>query len=228
MPRRFHGIRALLLTALIVVAICLRGAPARAGEDAEALVVAGGCFWCVESDFESVPGVIEAVSGFTGGDVPDPSYREVSRGKTGHFEAVRIRFDPAQVTRESLLHLFLHSIDVTDPGGQFCDRGSPYRTAIFVSGPEERALAEAAVDRAARDLGQPVVTEIRPLDRFYPAGARHQDYYQGKRLVLTRFGPLRQRVAYKRYRIACGRDARVHALWGDAAPFAAKYLDHGS
>ncbi|SMO71164.1 peptide-methionine (S)-S-oxide reductase MsrA [Ruegeria faecimaris] len=208
-----------LLFALILIVAMLRAAPAPAA-GTETLTVAGGCFWCVESDFESVPGVIHAVSGYTGGATADPTYGEVSKGGTGHYEAVQITFDPARVSRETLLNLFFRSVDPTDAGGQFCDRGESYRTAIFVSNTGEKALAEAAKSKAQNVLRQTIVTPILQQDRFYPAEAYHQDYYKGEKLVFTRFGPKRQHNAYKAYRKACGRDARVKQLWGSDAPFA--------
>jgi len=215
-----NQIKAFLLFVLIVIVSILRAAPAPAA-GSETLTVAGGCFWCVESDFESVPGVIEAVSGYTGGSLSDPTYKQVTKGGTGHYEAVEITFDPAKVSRETLLSLFFRSVDPTDAGGQFCDRGDSYRTAIFVSNQGEKALAEQAKADAEQQLGQPVVTPILQQSQFYPAEAYHQDYYKGDKLVLTRFGPKRQAKAYKAYRNACGRDQRVKELWGSAAPFAA-------
>lgn len=212
-------IRLGLLFVLIALALILRAQPAPAA-GTETLTVAGGCFWCVESDFESVPGVIEAVSGFTGGTTANPTYSEVSSGGTGHYEAVQITFDPAKVSRETLLGLFFRSIDPTDANGQFCDRGDSYRTAVFVSNTGEKALVERSKAAAQRALGQVIVTPILPLDAFYPAESYHQDYYKGRKLVFTRFGPKRQHNAYKAYRKACGRDARVKQLWGSAAPFA--------
>ncbi|MEM8730250.1 MAG: peptide-methionine (S)-S-oxide reductase MsrA [Pseudomonadota bacterium] len=194
------------------------GHAARAG-DMEVLTVAGGCFWCVEADFEKVKGVSGAVSGFTGGTVANPTYKQVVKGGTGHFEAVEITFDPSQVSREDLMHLFLRSVDVTDDGGQFCDRGAAYRTAIFVSDAEEKALAERMIAEAQADLGQEIVTPVLDLKPFYEAEAYHQDYYKGSKLVLTRFGPKSQAEAYKAYRTACRRDATVEALWGQDAPF---------
>ena len=187
---------------------------------AETLTVAGGCFWCVEADFEKVRGVNEVVSGFTGGDVPDPTYEQVTGGDTGHYEAVQIRFDPSQVSREQLLSLFMRSIDPTDPGGQFCDRGDSYRTAIFVTSAQERAMAERAIERAEQQLGRDVVTPILDAGPFYRADEGHQDYYKSDGLTLTRFGVRRKSVAYDLYREACGRDQKVRALWGDDAPFA--------
>ncbi len=209
---------ALLLT-FITLAAMLRVLPAQAA-GTETLTVAGGCFWCVESDFESVPGVVGAVSGYTGGKSANPTYDQVSKGGTGHYEAVQITFDPARVSRETLLNMFFRSVDPTDAGGQFCDRGDSYRTAIFVSNSGEKAQAEKAKAQAQAALGQTVVTPILQESTFYPAEAYHQDYYKGEKLVFTRFGPKRQKNAYKAYRNACGRDARVKQLWGTDAPFA--------
>ncbi|MCB4456937.1 peptide-methionine (S)-S-oxide reductase MsrA [Leisingera sp. McT4-56] len=212
-------LKPLVLTGLIAVWFSAHGNPLHA-QSTEVLTVAGGCFWCVESDFESVPGVVEAVSGYTGGTTANPTYKDVTRGGTGHYEAVQIVFDPAKVSRERLLELFFRSVDPTDPGGQFCDRGDSYRTAVFVSNSQERALAEQTKAQAQQDLGQKIVTPILPAKTFYQAEDYHQDYYKGDSLVFTRFGPKRQAAAYKRYRQACGRDAKVAQLWGDAAPFA--------
>ncbi|WP_282153634.1 peptide-methionine (S)-S-oxide reductase MsrA [Ruegeria atlantica] len=208
-----------LLFVLITLAAMLRALPAPAA-GTETLTVAGGCFWCVESDFESVPGVIGAVSGFTGGKTANPTYDQVTKGGTGHYEAVQITFDSARVSRETLLSMFFRSVDPTDAGGQFCDRGNSYRTAVFVSNTGEKALAQKAKANAQQALGQTVVTPILNAGTFYPAEAYHQDYYKGDKLVLTRFGPKRQKNAYKAYRKACGRDARVKQLWGSNAPFA--------
>ncbi len=208
-----------LLFVLILLVAMLRALPAPAA-GTETLTVAGGCFWCVESDFESVPGVIGAVSGYTGGTTENPTYDQVSKGGSGHYEAVQITFDPARVSRETLLNMFFRSVDPTDAGGQFCDRGESYRTAIFVSNTGEKALAQQAKSSAQNALGQTVVTPILRAGAFYPAEAYHQDYYKGDKLVLTRFGPKRQKNAYKAYRKACGRDARVKQLWGSEAPFA--------
>ena len=202
----------------VMVGLMLPGTSISA--ETETLTVAGGCFWCVEADFEKVAGVSEVVSGYTGGTVASPTYKQVTRGGTGHYEAVQIMFDPSIVSRESLLALFLRSVDVTDAGGQFCDRGDSYRTAIFVSNPQEQALAQQVKAQAESELGQRIVTPIIEATPFYPAEEYHQDYYKGDRLILTRFGPKRQSEAYKAYRDACGRDQRVRELWGDTAPFA--------
>lgn len=187
---------------------------------AEKAYVAGGCFWCVESDFESVPGVREVTSGYTGGTVDNPTYKQVGKGGTGHYEAVEIDFDPAQVSYSHLLDLFFRSVDPTDAGGQFCDRGDSYRTAIFVANGEQRAAAEKAKADAEAALGQKIVTPILDASDFWKAEDYHQDYYKGEGIVLTRRGPKVQSEAYKFYRNACGRDARVRQLWGDAAVFA--------
>lgn len=189
-------------------------------EEIRTTIVAGGCFWCVESDFEGVDGVIEAVSGFAGGTVDNPSYRDVTRGGTGHYEVVEITYDADRLDYGQLIHLFLRSVDVTDGGGQFCDRGDSYRTAIFAQTPEERALAEAEIAAAEAQLGVEVVTPVLDAAPFWPAEDYHQNYYRSEDLILTRFGPRRKSVAYALYRQACGRDARVAALWGDDAAFA--------
>jgi peptide-methionine (S)-S-oxide reductase len=183
-------------------------------------VVAGGCFWCVEKDFESLAGVESVVSGFAGGPSENPTYEQVSAGGTGHYEAVEIRYDPTRISYADLIALFLRSVDVTDAGGQFCDRGDSYRTAIFVSNKTERAAAEAAVAAAAAELGQKVVTPVLKATAFWPADSYHQDYYKQTEFILTRRGPKSKANAYKFYREACGRDARVQALWGTAASFA--------
>jgi len=183
-------------------------------------VLAGGCFWCVESDFESVPGVSKVVSGYTGGTTANPTYKQVGHGGTGHYEAVQITYNPSQVSYERLIYLFLRSVDPTDAGGQFCDRGDSYRTAIFVSNKAERAIAEAAIAKAQKDLGRKIVTPVLDAKPFYKAEDYHQDYYKGTKTVITRQGLKSQADAYKFYRNACGRDKRVTALWGDAAPFA--------
>ena len=221
---KLRDMKVAALALLIAAGFIAHGNAANAA-DTEELVVAGGCFWCVESDFESVDGVKEAISGYTGGRSDDPTYKQVSKGGTGHYEAVRILFDPDKVSREELLHKFFRSVDPTDAGGQFCDRGESYRTAVFVSNTGEKQLAEAAKTQAQSDLGRKIVTPVLQMSEFHEAEKYHQDYYKGKKLVVTRFGPKRQSEAYKAYRNACGRDATVKALWGDAAAFAGKYTN---
>jgi len=188
--------------------------------ETEKLTIAGGCFWCVESDFETVDGVSEVISGYTGGGSENPTYKQVVQGGTGHYEAVEIFFDPEIVTRQKLLNLFFRSVDPTDDGGQFCDRGISYATAIFAANPEEKSLAESVLAKAEENLGQKIVTPILPATVFYKAEDYHQDYYKGEDRVLTRFGYIKQSDAYKNYRRGCGRDARVLELWGDEAAFA--------
>ncbi|QBF34132.1 peptide-methionine (S)-S-oxide reductase MsrA [Thalassococcus sp. S3] len=210
------NVKPLVLTVLIAIALLVEGKPLKAAET-ETLTVAGGCFWCIESDFEKVRGVVSAVSGYTGGTVANPTYKQVTRGGTGHYEAVQIEFDPSVVSREALLAKFFRSIDPTDAGGQFCDRGESYRSAVFVSDAGQERLANAVKGAAQQALGQKIVTPVLDAGTFYPAEAYHQDYYKGTRLVITRFGPRKQSEAYKAYRTACGRDARVQQLWGSAA-----------
>lgn len=202
-------IRALAL--LIGAVLALATGAARA----ETALLAGGCFWCVEANFEGLPGVTDVVSGYTGGTMANPTYRN----HEGHFEAVKITFDPARVSYDQIVTLFLHSTDVLDAGGQFCDRGKAYRSAIFVANAGQRAAAEAAVAAAEADLGRSIVTPVLPAGRFWEAEAYHQDYYKGQNLVLTRAGPMRQANAYKFYRQSCGRDRRVKELWGSQAAF---------
>lgn len=185
----------------------------------ETITVAGGCFWCVEADFEKVDGVTEAVSGFAGGSIANPTYKQVVNGQTRHYEAVQITYDPSKVSATELYDMFFRSVDPTDAGGQFCDRGDSYRTAIFAE-PNQKAAAEQAKIHAQAALGQTIVTPILDTATFYPADGYHQDYYKQRAIILTRFGPKSKANAYKAYRKACGRDERVRQLWGDAAPFA--------
>jgi peptide-methionine (S)-S-oxide reductase len=182
----------------------------------EKAIFAGGCFWCVESDFEKVEGVRSVVSGYTGGELSNPTYQD----HEGHYEAVEITFDNAKISYADLVAMFLRSVDVTDAGGQFCDRGPAYRTAIFPLNAAQQAAAEAAVGQAAADLRRKVVTPVLAAGRFWVAEDYHQDYYKGTNFVLTRAGPKMQKNAYLFYREACGRDARVKEIWGKAAAFA--------
>lgn len=213
--RRSHPI---LLSLAILVGLFMHANDAKAQQTKE-IIVAGGCFWCVESDFERVRGVKEAISGYTGGTTANPTYKQVVGGRTGHYEAVRILYNSNQVDLPRLYDLFFRSVDPTDAGGQFCDRGQSYATAIFVSNPAQKAAAEAAKAKAEAELGQRIVTPILEASAFYEAEDYHQDYYKGTKRVLTRFGPVKQSEAYKRYRAGCGRDARIEQLWGSDAPF---------
>ncbi|CAN1560987.1 MsrA Peptide methionine sulfoxide reductase [Paracoccaceae bacterium] len=194
----------------IAVGLGLAGA---AAAETEKAIVAGGCFWCVESDFESVKGVKSVVSGYTGGSSENPTYDD----HEGHYEAVEITFDNSVISYGELMAKFLRSVDVLDAGGQFCDRGDAYRTAIFVSGADQKAAALAAVTDAEAVLGTKVVTPVKAAKTFWVAEEYHQDYYKGTGIILTRAGPKKQSNAYKFYREACGRDARVAEVWGDQA-----------
>lgn len=186
-----------LLLALIVVACGTETSRAQQGQRAAA-VFAGGCFWCVESDFEHLDGVIEAVSGYTGGELANPTYQD----HEGHLEAVRVIYDPSRISYRQLLHHFWRHHDPLDGAGQFCDRGASYAPAIFVT-EAQRTEAEASLAETQRTLGRQVATPIRPLGRFWRAETYHQDYYE-KNLVQYRF-----------YRWRCGRDQRVREIWGD-------------
>ncbi|PLS22874.1 peptide-methionine (S)-S-oxide reductase MsrA [Neptunicoccus cionae] len=204
------------LLRLIAVTIFAGVVPLKAAV-AEDAIFAGGCFWCVESDFESLPGVIDAQSGYIGGPADKADYKTVSKGGTGHYEAVLIRFDPAKISYASLLHKFWRSVDPTDAGGQFCDRGDSYRTAVFPVNAAQEKTARASKAKAEAALGQRIVTPILKAPAFYPAEAYHQDYYKSSKKVLTRFGLVKRKDAYKKYRDACGRDQRIRALWGAEA-----------
>lgn len=212
--------RIALLVLVILAGLCVRALGAERGARHE-LIVAGGCFWCVEADFESVDGVGDVVSGFTGGHTANPTYP--AKG-TGHFEAVRIPYDPDRIGYRALLDMFFRSIDPTDPGGQFCDRGPSYRTAVFVRTEAQREIANAARADAEAALGREIVTPVLEAAEFYPVDDYHQDYYKSEdRILVSSVGLyVKKKVAYKRYRKGCGRDARVRRLWGDSAPFTGK------
>ena len=187
--------------------------------ETDKVIVAGGCFWCVEADFEGLDGVKEAVSGYTGGTLKNPSYKQVVQGGTGHYEAVEIEFDSSVISLDKILYIFLRSVDVTDDGGQFCDRGESYRTAIFTINKSQNEKAKSAIKNAQDELGRKIVTKVLELKNFYIAEDYHQNYYKGENFVLTRFGPRKQSKAYKLYRNSCKRDDRVKELWGSSAQF---------
>jgi len=194
---------------IVAVALVLFGnaaAQAPAASLAKA-TFAGGCFWCVEADFDKVDGVISTTSGYIGGRVPNPTYAQVSAGNTGHTEAVEIVFDPRKVSYEKLLDVFWVSIDPTVKDRQFCDIGSQYRAVVFFHDDGQRRAAEAskaALEKNKR-FAQPIVTPIEMATTFYPAEDYHQDYYR------------KNPVRYAYYRSGCGRDARLKELWGDKA-----------
>ena len=174
------------------------GAALQDATEIRTAIFAGGCFWCIESDFEKVDGVGDVVSGYAGGEAQNPTYRD----HEGHLEVVRVPYDPATVSYRELVDYFFRHVDPFDDGGQFCDRGYSYTTAVFYQNAEEFAEAAAAKAAAEAELGEPVVTPIRELDRFWIAEDYHQDYYKKN--------PLR----YKLYRTGCGRDRRVRQVWG--------------
>jgi peptide-methionine (S)-S-oxide reductase len=179
--------------------------------------VAGGCFWCVEADFEKIPGVIGVVSGYTGGQTENPTYKEVVKGGTGHFEAVKIIYDKDIINYRQIMDTFWRTVDPTDKQGQFCDRGQSYQTAIFVTNMAEKEIASHSKILAQQILGKEIVTPILNFSKFFDAEDYHQDYYKGENLIFTRFGLVKQSKAYKYYRKGCGRDARLKILWGSAA-----------
>lgn len=204
--RQWHRLVALTLFVLATVSQAQDNAPA-ISTATEKAVFAGGCFWCVESDFDKLPGVISTTSGYTGGQVVNPSYEQVSSHNTGHAEAVQVVFDPSRVSYPQLLEYYWHSIDPTVKNQQFCDHGSPYRTAIFAQNADQLTMAMASRDalEKTKPFKQPIVTEIVKASGFYPAEEYHQNYYKKN--------PLR----YKYYRATCGRDARLQQLWGNQA-----------
>lgn len=179
----------------------LPAAPAPGAQRATA-VFAGGCFWCTESDFDKMPGVISTVSGYTGGRLPNPSYEQVSAGNTGHIESVRVTYDPRKTSYAELALRFMKTIDPLDNGGSFCDRGYQYRSAFFVADAEQKRIAEAVKARTAQQLKKPVTTLILPATAFTPAEEYHQDYYK------------KNPIRYRFYRSRCGRDARLAEVWG--------------
>ncbi|MBD1195117.1 peptide-methionine (S)-S-oxide reductase MsrA [Vulcanococcus sp. Clear-D1] len=181
----------------------------------EEAVLAGGCFWCLEHDLEKLPGVVSVESGYSGGSLRNPTYRQVSGGGTGHQEVVEVRFDTARISYPTLLRAYWRNVDALDGGGQFCDRGSSYRPVIFTRGDAQKQQAEASLKAAARELGKPVSAirvQIKPLIRFWPAEGYHQDYAE------------RNSVKYNYYRWACGRDRRLDQLWGSKARSSAPWV----
>jgi len=189
-------------SAIAVLAVLL-AAPAGAAE--ARATFAGGCFWCMEPPFDAVPGVKATISGYAGGEEKNPSYEQVSSGRTGHLESLQVVYDPEKVSYAQLLHVYWRNIDPLQANGQFCDHGQQYRTAIFVSNDEERRLAEETKAEVAKRFGAAVDTRILPATPFYPAEEYHQDFYR------------KNPEHYHRYRSGCGRDARLKQLWGDEA-----------
>ncbi|MEO0408026.1 MAG: peptide-methionine (S)-S-oxide reductase MsrA [Cyanobacteria bacterium P01_A01_bin.135] len=202
MQPRFGRFFALALATLSLTWSLARPQPAAA--DTSVATFAGGCFWCMEKPFEQLDGVVDTISGYTGGSVENPSYGQVSQGWTGHIESVQVTYDPEQVTYDELLDVFWRNVDPLDDGGQFCDRGEQYETRIFYHGEQQRQLAEASKTEVAGELEEEIVTPILAAETFYPAEDYHQNYY--------RTHPVR----YRAYRFACGRDRRLEAVWGEA------------
>ncbi len=198
------GIRLIAISLTVLASACGAASPSRAEEEpqspafTEFAVFAGGCFWCVESDFEKLDGVGDVVSGYTGGYSQDPTYRN----HEGHVEAARIPFDPNIISYRELVDYFFRHIDPLDDGGQFCDRGHSYTTAVFYANADQYGGALAAKEAADAELGQATVTPIRELGAFWEAEDYHQDYYK------------KNPVRYRFYRTSCGRDARVKKVWG--------------
>ena len=197
--------------AAVLLSLCaaLLAAPAcSAAAEAELAraTFAGGCFWCMEPPFDEIDGVVSTTSGYSGGAEKDPTYKQVSAGRTGHAEVVQVLYDPAKVGYAELLEVFWRNIDPTTADRQFCDRGSQYRTAIFYHDEEQRSLAEASKRRIEEGgrITAPIVTEITALTAFYPAEEYHQDFYE------------KNPVHYKRYRAGCGRDETLRRIWGEA------------
>ncbi|MEQ8484438.1 MAG: peptide-methionine (S)-S-oxide reductase MsrA [Pseudomonadales bacterium] len=191
--------------ALLLLALTAAGAVA--GEQEAKAIFAGGCFWCMEPPYDKLEGVKSTVSGYIGGSVENPTYEQVTRGTTGHAEAVEVTYDPARVDYATLLRVFWRNIDPVTANRQFCDGGTQYRSAIFYLNAEQQAAAEAslaALERSGR-FSQPIVTEIVPAGTFYPAEDYHQNYYE------------KNPIRYKFYRYNCGRDQRLAELWGDEA-----------
>jgi len=197
----------LMLAVMVATAVMAEGTGSAAAPKLETATFAGGCFWCMESPFDKLPGVVSVTVGYTGGATKNPTYEQVSAGGTGHAESVQILFDPKIIGYGRLLNVFWHNVDPTVEDRQFCDGGRQYRTAIFYHSEEQKRLAEQskAALGTTKSFPDPIVTEIVPAGTFYPAEEYHQHYYKKN--------PLR----YKYYRLSCGRDKRLHDLWGSAA-----------
>ncbi len=175
------------------------------GDKLSVATFAGGCFWCMEPPFDKIEGVKSTVSGYIGGRVENPTYAQVSSGRTGHAEALQVKFDPQKVSYPELLTLFWHNVDPTQADGQFCDKGNQYRTAIFYHDEEQKQLAEKSKQEVKQELGRRIQTQIVKAKDFYPAEEYHQDYY------------IKNPTKYKFYRWKCGRDAQLDKVWGDKA-----------
>jgi peptide-methionine (S)-S-oxide reductase len=195
-----------VVMAVLIAGPSLAAAPVPSGSTPALATFAAGCFWCVEADFDKLPGVLKTTSGFTGGTRKNPSYEQVSAGGTGHAEAVQIQYDPARVTYEQLLDFFWHHVDPFSGDGQFCDRGDQYRPAIFSQDAEQQRAAEASKLKIEALFKRKVAVQIVPATTFYAAEEYHQDYYK------------KDPTQYRAYRTGCGRDRRLAQLWGGIQP----------
>ena len=193
------------MRAIIASLLCLAIVGAADAQELAKATFAGGCFWCMEPPFDALDGVVSTTSGYTGGHTANPTYEQVSAGKTGHAEAVEIVYDPRKVTYTRLLEVFWRNIDPLTANAQFCDTGNQYRAVIFVHDATQRRLAEASKDAVAQRLQKAIVTEITAASQFWPAEEYHQDYYK------------KNPIRYKFYRTSCGRDRRLEAIWGPDA-----------
>jgi peptide-methionine (S)-S-oxide reductase len=203
MKRFYAPVLALFAAALLMICVAPGGRAQAA--PLETAIFSGGCFWCMEHDMKAIPGVVSVESGYTGGTLNNPTYQDVITETTGHYESVRVKFDPAKITYANLLNRYWKLVDPTDDGGQFCDRGPSYRPAIFALTPEQAKIAEASRTVAAKQLKNGMMKEpILPAKTFYPAEEYHRDY------------AVRHADAYERYRTGCGRDRRLAYIWGTA------------
>ncbi len=194
------------LTAIIIAGALYAGSAfAQQDDELARATFAGGCFWCMEPPYDQVDGVVETISGFSGGHVADPSYQQVVQGGTGHLEVVQVVYDPEQVDYQQLLDIYWPNVDPFDGGGQFCDRGESYRPAIFVHDERQEQLARESLEARQARFEQPIAVTIEPFEAFYPAEAYHQNYYR------------ENSIRYKYYRWRCGRDERLEEVWGDEA-----------
>jgi len=198
--------RSAFAAAALVAAIAgTLGAGSADAAEPEKAIFAGGCFWCMEEAYEKVPGVLSVVSGYSGGEVDNPTYQQVSSGGTGHFEVVEVEYDPDAVSYKQLLDIFWHNIDPLDARGQFCDKGSQYLSAVFVANDAEKQLAEASKAEVEQQLGEKAATPILPETTFYLAEDYHQNYYETNS------------ARYHFYKFGCGRPQRLEELWGKPA-----------
>jgi methionine-S-sulfoxide reductase len=197
-------VKNLISIVLLLASSALNNSIVQADTGKATAILAGGCFWCIESDFEELDGVIEVVSGYTGGHVDNPTYKQVSAGNTGHVESAIITYDPSRLDYKQILEYFFHHIDPTNDQGQFCDYGSQYRPVIFYQDEAQHKIAEETLKEISQNkpFKDPVKVDIIEASKFYPAEDYHQDYYK------------KNPIRYKYYRFSCGRDSRVEELWG--------------